>query len=448
MKGLRLSVLTAVAAFGLIAVSCIDDKVTEGEAARLDFSTSVVDFDTVFTGRASALKPLVVYNRGSEAVRISHIGFADGNAPFRLNVDGQSGRDFSNVEIRGGDSLYVFIDCLVEPTEEVQPFPVSASLEFATGSESRRVSVEALGWNAVMLKNTQISGDVSFTSERPYLVEGTLHVEEEARLVLEAGTGLYFHADAGLRVDGCLTVSGEPGNLVVMQGDRLDYMLPDLAYADLAGQWTGVTFGPSSRGNTLTGLEMKGTVAGLSVEAGDESLRLKMLNCWLHNSEGTVLSVGSGNTEILGSCLSDAAQEVISVSGGSHRLVQCTIANYYLFGVPSGPLVAIGGNASVEVLNGIVAGMSAPFSDEAGVVCRNVLFSASGSDDNQFIDCIWGSDPMFYTDREAYIYDYRLHPGSPALGAGSAPWAEECPVDFYGAYRLSEGEPALGAYAH
>lgn len=447
MKGLRLLILTAVAAFGLIAVSCIDDKVTDGGASRLEFSSPAVDFGTVFTGRASALQPLVVYNRGSEGVRLSRIGFAGNSVPFRLNVDGMSGREFSDIEIRGGDSLYVFIDCLVEPTEEVRPFPVNASLEFTTGSESRSVSVEATGWNAVTLKDMKISGSVVFTSERPYLVEGTLQVEEGASLLLEAGTGLYFHAGAGMRIDGTLTASGEPGAPVVMQGDRLDLMLPDLAYADLAGQWAGVTFGPLSCDNSITGLEMKGTVSGLTFEAGANGLRLKMLNCWLHNSEGTVLSIGSGDTEILGSCLSDASQEVIATGGGSHKLVQSTVANYYLFGIPSEPMVALGGGATMEICNGIVAGMSAPFSGEGGVTCRNVLFSASGSDDSQFVGCIWGADPMFYTDREAYIYDYRLRPGSPALGAGLVEWAQECPVDFYGVSRLAGGTPALGAYA-
>ena len=120
MKGLRLIFLTAAAAFGLIAASCISDNVTEGSAARLEFSTPTVDFGTVFTGRASALKPLVVYSRGSEALRLSRIGFSGSSVPFRLNVDGMSGLDFSDVEIRGGDSIYVFIDCLIEPTEEIK----------------------------------------------------------------------------------------------------------------------------------------------------------------------------------------------------------------------------------------------------------------------------------------------------------------------------------------
>ncbi len=448
MKGLRLFVLTAAAAFGLIAASCIDDNASEGGAARLEFSEPTVDFGTVFTGRASALKALVVYNRGSEGALLSHIGFAGGeSSSFRLNVDGMSGHDFSDVEIRGGDSLYVFIDCLVEPTEAVAPFPVSASLEFKTGSESRRVEVEAMGWNAVTLKDTRISGQTSLTAERPYLVEGTLTVEEGATLTLEAGAGLYFHAGAGMRIDGTLIAAGEPGLPVTMQGDRLDYMLPDLAYADLAGQWSGVTLSPQSAGNSLSYLEMKSTLTGLTAEPGSDGLRLSMLNCWLHNSESTVLSIGSGDTEILGSCLSDASAEVVALGGGSHRMMQCTIANYYLFGIPSTPMIGLSGGASVELLNGIVAGLVAPFSDESGARCSSVLFSASGSDDSRFSDCIWGADPMFFTNRDAYIYDYRLQPGSPALGAGNPEWAAECPIDFFGLNRLAAGNPALGAYA-
>lgn len=70
---------------------------------------------------------------------------------------------------------------------------------------------------------------------------------------------------------------------------------------------------------------------------------------------------------------------------------------------------------------------------------------SSGEDDDNFIECLWDSDPLYYTVREEYIFDYRLKPESPAIGAAdpllTLPQAE---TDIYGLPRTNV--PEIGAY--
>ena len=52
-------------------------------------------------------------------------------------------------------------------------------------------------------------------------------------------------------------------------------------------------------------------------------------------------------------------------------------------------------------------------------ILQNCLLKSSGENDEHFIDCLWDKDPLYFTDREAYLFDYRLHDDSPAFGAGN-----------------------------
>jgi hypothetical protein len=81
------------------------------------------------------------------------------------------------------------------------------------------------------------------------------------------------------------------------------------------------------------------------------------------------------------------------------------------------------------------------------VYLRSCLLKSEGSDDDNFINCIWGADPKYYTVREDYYFDYRLKPESEAIGVGDASLtASEAAVDRYGNRRTAPVD--LGAYVY
>ena len=73
---------------------------------------------------------------------------------------------------------------------------------------------------------------------------------------------------------------------------------------------------------------------------------------------------------------------------------------------------------------------------------------SAGTDDDHFLNILWDTDPLFLTDRQAYLFDYRLSPDSPALmtsdPTATPSGAQPLPAtDFYGAPRTSPA--AIGA---
>ena len=468
MNAFRNILFILVAIFGISVSSCISDDFTDSPSATLTFSTDTVSFGAIFTDLTTPTARLQVFNRNSKGVNISSIRFKDPDTPFRLNVDGVSGSSFTDVEIRGNDSIYVFMECFIDADDTVEPWRVSDQLEFVTNGVTQEVEVEAWAWNVTRLKGVNITQNTTLTAERPYVVFDTLTVASGAVLTIEPGAWLLFHDKAKMNVEGTLLAMGQTDNFIRMSGDRLDDILPDVAYDQLAGQWGGIDIGAGSFGNRLEFVNMRSTVSGLRIDScGDLSKnKLTLVNSWLHNSQGNVLSSEYAAVDAYGCCFSEAAGSVVKLTGGYHNFVQCTIANSYLFSSLFQPNLSLehvmpeemeGNSAPLMVANfenGIIWGeIGSPIEpgDLVGsnVYMRYMLFKANGTDDENFINCIWNEDPLFYTVRSDYYFDYRLQPESPALGAGNPGYlTPECLYDMDGVYRLADGPPALGAYAN
>lgn len=467
MKLFRYVILTLLGALGLLCFSCIDDDITTSPSAVLTFSRDTVSFDTVFTEIGTPTARLIVRNPNKKGVSISYIGFKDPETRYRLNVDGQSGQTFHDVEIRGRDSIYVFIECRPEASPTSEPALIEDQLQFVTNGNTQEVTVEAWGQNVTRLHGVVMESDMTLDATQPYVVFDSLVVSEGTTLHVTPGTRLLFHDDAKLRVEGTLDARGEAGRLIDMRGDRLDNVLPDVGYDILAGQWEGIRIDAASFGNRMEYVDMRSTKSGLTADScGNlEQSKLLLVNSWLHNSQATVLDARHCRVDAYGVCFSEAAEAVVRLTGGVHQFTQCTISNYYLFSGSAEPLLslyhvlpkdAIGNPAPLmraNFDNGIIYGMgtdiNTPDLKDSQVFLRNVLLKSNGSDDANFISCLWDKDPLFYTVREDYYFNYRLMPESPAIGAGNPAYVGEiCLYDIDGLNRLANGNPDLGAYVY
>ena len=298
------------------------------------------------------------------------------------------------------------------------------------------------------------------------MVYDSLVVAAGATLRIEPGVNLLFHDGAYLRVKGRLDAVGEPGKMINMRGDRLDNVLPDVGYDILAGQWEGVRIDAGSFDNRMEYVDMRSTVSGVTADscATDARTKLFLRNSWLHNSQGSVLKANNARIAAYGCCCSEAADAVLSLTGGDNTFVQCTIANNYLFSAITEPLVTLGHLKESEddsstapfmranFDNCIIYGLAADIDpgDLTGtqVFMNYVSLKSTGKDDDNFRNCLWDTDPLFETIREDYYFNYRLKEDSPVLHAGNPAFVTpECAVDMDGKERLADGEPALGAYA-
>lgn len=462
MKLTRLLSLLIPAAIALAATGCIDDGFSGSAADQPTFSTDTLDMGVIFTDAPSTTHRFTVYNRADKAISIGSIALRGEHAGlFRLNVDGMSGRDFAGVEIRAKDSIYVFVAATLPPNGLTAPVEVAAALDFTTMGETRTVTLAARGRDVERLRAVTLTADTRLTADRPYQVFDSLVVAPGATLTIDPGAELLFHDGAYMAVRGTLKAVGTPEAEITMAGDRTGNVVSDISFDLMSRQWTGLFFTSTSTDNELSHTCVRNTWQGVTVDRAP----LLMVNTRLRNSGGTVLDATHAAISAYGCELAEAAAGVVRLHGGSHTFNHCTLANYYLFSAIGGPLVAFGhykdGDDSTDdsglpllradfsncILYGLGTDLGDGKLDGTGITLRRCLLRSDGSDDDNFIACLWDTDPMYRTVREDYLFDYRLQPESPAIGAADpALTAPQAAADRYG---MSRGaSPDLGAYVY
>lgn len=463
-----LSLAAAVIASALFT-SCIEDGVTTSAADQPSFSTDTVRMGSLITLGPSPTSRFTVYNRHDRIINISEIAFRDDDArQFRLNVDGVSGRNFSNIEIRPNDSIFVFVEATLAENGKNLPVEILAHIDFRVNGVTSTLPVKATGQDVTRLAgNTRFDANTTLSADRPYLVSDSLVVEKGATLTLPAGTRLWMHDKASVVVYGSLVIEGTPDRFVEITGDRTGFVAASIPYEVMSGQWKGIRFAPGSTGNLISHASIRNSEEGLILDrcGGDLSApALTLHNSVVRNSKGYIVEAVHSSLKAVGCELTDASAGILRLVGSTHQISQCTIGSYYLF-TASGTAIqfehidpqADDNNPddsdlpflSADIANSIIYGLGSDLShgDLTGfpVTLRNCLLKSNGSDDDNFLNCLWGVDPLFGVDRDNYIFDYRLAPESEARQAGDAslnpPLAD---VDMLGDPRTPN--PTLGAY--
>ncbi|MEZ4738173.1 MAG: hypothetical protein R2818_02190 [Flavobacteriales bacterium] len=142
--------LLFVAFVALVLSACRkDEKFSDASGLSLDFSTDTVLFDTIFTTVPfSVTKRFTVHNRNAQAVRVNVALEGGTPSPYRINVDGASGTTFSDVEIRGGDSIFVFVEASLDQNNTNNPFVIEDHILFNTNGTQQSVLLVAWGQDA------------------------------------------------------------------------------------------------------------------------------------------------------------------------------------------------------------------------------------------------------------------------------------------------------------
>lgn len=441
--------------------ACIDDDFTTSPGDVLEFSTDTVNFDTVFTDLPTPTRRLKVFNRSDKSLRISSIKLGKGSdSGFIVNVDGLSGTSFTDTEIRGNDSLFVFVMANMPESGRLQPVSVRDSLVFITNGVTQHVKLLAQTQDAKRLRAVVINSDTLLTAEKPFIVYDSLVVAPAATLTIEPGATLHFHNGASLEVYGRLVAEGEAGLPVTLRGDRLDRMFDNLPYDYLAGQWGGVRFHEGSFDNRITYAHVRGTTWGIVCDSTDiQRTTLSIYNSIIHNSTENLVDIACARVNIVNSELSDAGVSVLSVHKGVVDITHCTIVNYYFYDMIKGAIIhtpsceeLIDWQVDIKFNNCLIAGNASPLSEgdfTGSNVCLNscMIAGVDGTDDLNFIHTKWNGDPMFWLiDKENYLYDYRLGSSkSDAIGWGAVDYLNDSTAaDMYGNSRAERID--VGAY--
>ena len=469
--------LPLLMSLSLFMASCDDDEAyTTSPSALLAFSADTIRFDTVFTTIGSATQLFKVYNRGDEPMMLSSIRLAGrGETGFRVNVDGLSGTEFTDVEVRDGDSLYVFVEVTVDPRNEDNPFLLRDSLQFLLQSGiCQQVQFEAYGQDMIVLRGTVFSTDTTLTGERPHVVYDSLVVDSNATLSLSEGVRLHFHNGAFVRVYGTLKADGSVERPVVFRGDRLDRMFDDLPYDRLDNQWGGITLSASSFDNYLNHVDIHSGSWGIRCDSSaSDRNKLTIENSVIHNVAGNALSAVGGRLWIGNSELTNAGSHCLKVRGGDVQVVHSTLANFYPWAY-RGAALSLSNEwcplTRADFRSSIVTGYSSNelmlMRDKVDTLAFNFRFShcllnipadSIGADtlpDGRYyrvrIDSL-GHDVNRITnfpliDTDIFYYDFSLDSLSQAVGAGNPEDALNLyPLDRLGRIRSEDEAPDAGA---
>jgi hypothetical protein len=350
--------------------SCKKDKLLTDSSAKVDFSADSVLFDTVFTTVGSATRNIRVINNHDQKIKISSIHLQQSNSQFILNVDGAKGNSFSDIEIAAHDSLFIFIQVNVNPTNLNSPLIISDAIQFNVNGNQQNVYLEAWGQDAYYHKPTNaikfVNGGylaytliapgtnttVTWNNDKPHVIYGWLVVDSTQTLIINPGVKVHFHQNAGLWVYryGTLKVKGAIGNEVVFQGDRLEpYM------QDIPGQWDRIWINEGSVNNEIDYAIIKNGFIGVQADLFSldfsEPRRLKITNTVIRNmSKWGLYGLGAyiyGGNNVISNCKEYCGYFIL---GGRYRFIHTTFANYWTNDSRTTPCVLVNNHTDVQTL--------------------------------------------------------------------------------------------------
>ncbi len=428
--------------FIFFITSCNKENFITSSDASLFVSSDSIKFDTVFTSIGSITKSFKIINQNNQKLLLTEIKLMDGpQSAYRININGSYATQLNNVEIEANDSMYVFVAITINPTQQNLPFIISDSIKINYNGNDKFVQLQAYGQNAHFLNNENITGNVTWQNDLPYVILGRLQINESSKLTVESGTKIYVHANAPILVDGTLITQGVKNNEVVFTGDRLD-----ADYRDLPASWPGIIFRTTSKNNLLNFTIIKN--AYQPIVALDPSVntnpKLSVHQCTIDNAYDAGIFSNHSDLLVENSLISNCGTGIKIVNGGSYQFVNCTAAGYsndfmshnkptlnisnYIFqnGNP------ISSDLSAQFINCIFWGEGGTNTDEIyidklgntffDVTFDHSLYKVDVDPSNvNFISSIKNQDPSFDSvDVQNNFYDFRIknNPLAPGLDQG------------------------------
>ena len=432
-------------------VACSDNEsFTTSSSARLTFTVDTVKLDTIFSGVGSSTYSFWAHNLGEDGVRLTSVRLQRGNQTgFRVNVDGsyldnQLGSVVTDLEVRGGDSIRVFVELTAPATGAIEPQRVADNLLFTLESGvTQQVPLLGFTWDAIDLRDLVVSRDTTLSSVKPLVVYGGIKVDSAVVLTIRDAT-LYFHGKAGIDVYGTLVTEN-----VLLRGDRLDHMFDYLPYDRVSGQWRGLHFFSSSGNNMMGTTEVRNAEDGVvldSAKVDPQWQRLYMKNCIVHNCKGYGVKALSAYIGMENCQITNTLNDCVAAYGGAVLMQNCTLAQFYPFSANRGMALRFTNLVgkypypleTLRCVNSIVTG----YADDVvmgehkdSTVTYNYYFentllrTPEVKDSTRFVNVMWelpsdstkGTRHFVTIDEKNLIYDFHLDSLSVAKGKGCYP---------------------------
>jgi hypothetical protein len=454
--------------FSFTALSCEKDPaVYTSKDARLQFSTDTLRFDTVFSSIGSATRRILVYNPYNKSLKISSIKLGGGsNSFFKLNIDGTESAQVQNIEIYPKDSLYIFVQVLVNPSNQNNPVSILDSISFETNGSLQNITLQAIGQNVHLLKKVHLTQNTEWINDKPYLIYDTLFVNSGNSLTIDPGVKIYMHRNATIMAKGSVKMKGTLSNNISIQGDRTEKF-----YQNISGQWNTISLQSTNNEILYTSIINGSTAIQLGTPNQTSSPDLYIANSKIINHSNSAIYAFNANIEAKNLILANCGYYLLNILlGGTCNFNQCTFYNQGVYAVSrTSPSVYLsdtysgqtGSFPSVNFYNSIIWGYLDKEFSYSSTNNTNVPFffdycilrmpSGYSFSDQQHYGQIWNTNPKLTLESQNQDtlsiakWNYGLDTLSVAKDKGKLQYAKLVPLDFYDSSRLLDNGPDLGA---
>lgn len=451
----------------LFIIACNRDEIEFSlPTQKLTFSKDTLVLDTVYNQVRSETYAVKIYNQENKDIKIPRIYLEGGSAsPYRINVDGKPGTQFTDIPLRRKDSLYIFVE--IAPNSNVTEAIAEDRIQIETPVAKQKITLLSVVQDVEFFISTKtqprvLSQNTIWNNNKAKIIYGDLSLAEGKSLTIAEGTKVYFHKNANLKIgkNAQLIAQGNLGREVVFRGDR-----NDVRYDTLPLNWGGIQLEQGALAQ-LNYTKIMGGTTGLTLNHASATID----NTIIHTFQGYgILGINATvNTKNL--VISNCGEALIGIfKGGNYNLTHNSLSNYWNL---NGALPGMGIYATNEYKNGNITEQAAlSLSVKNSIVHtlrNNAMFfkptsgqtfsyfienclvkhdaTASGfsfENNASVVNSIKNQDPLFenyYTQK----LNLRLKTNSPARGKGKAATAQSVPLDIVRVNRTNN--PSLGAY--
>ena len=333
-NGVILFVISALICIS--AISCRKDLEFETNSTNLRFSKDTVFLDTIFTQSNSETYLLKVYNDSDNDVSLRYIYLNQrSNSAFRINLDGRSGYEFSEIPLRANDSLMVFVEVAVQngnqdmiEEDEIFFADTQQQVKLLAMTEDAIYHYPAQGEDFVYLND-----DTTWANVASHVIYGNLKLVENKSLTIQEGTKIYLSNNSSIITEpnATLNLNGTIENPILIRGAR-----HDARYDTLPKQWNQIKI---REGNlNAQNVILKGGTKGFNLENAIANIH----NTQIYNMASSGIFAINSNVTGTNVAISDAGEACLNIEkGGNYSFYYSTFANNWETGVVgiSGPYI-------------------------------------------------------------------------------------------------------------
>jgi hypothetical protein len=450
----------------LIFFSCKKDSFITSPDARVAITADTLKYDSVFVTSGSIYQYFRIINENNQKIRLSYVKLMGGSgSAYKINVDGVSGTQFTNLEIEANDSLLVFVQVNINQNAGNLPFIIRDSIQIGYNGKNRIVQLEAFGQNAHFFRNKIVTANETWNNDLPYVILGSLIIDPNKTLTINKGCRIYLHADAPIGVDGTILVNGLKDTIdrVYFRSDRLDE-----PYKDYPASWPGIFFRNNSKDNVFNYAVIKNAYQAIAVQdpSANANPKVTLNECVIDNAYDAGIIAVNSSIRARNCLVSNCGKNIFLVKGGDYQFTHCTAVTYSNSFIQHKDPVLFVSNFVTVNNNPVTANLNAVFRNcifwgENGLVDNEVVVTKSGSTtynvnfdynlwkvqttpanitSNQIIN---NQVPLFDSiNTYKNYYDFRLKTSSPAINKGTNAGVA---VDLDGKSR-PVGLPDLGCF--